>query len=239
MSRYTCVMPIPRALNQDFFKKWSREMAYVLGFFAADGNMIQNRRGGHFIAFYSCDRILLSHVRTAMGSGHTIGKRPNKNPDKWQTAFQLQIGSRRMFSDLLRLGLTPAKSKTLMLPRIPRRFHGDFVRGYFDGDGCIYFKRIKFADRKYPRNIIQSLFTSGSRKFLNDLHTMLKTHGVTGGSFKTKQRNSGFEILLSFRDSLALYKLMYNNALDTGLYLPRKYKLFQRAIRTLYPNLRV
>ena len=28
-------MPISKTLNQDFFKTWSPEMAYVLGFFAA------------------------------------------------------------------------------------------------------------------------------------------------------------------------------------------------------------
>ena len=50
-------------------------MAYVLGFFAADGNMIKNKRGAHFIAFYNNDRILLEKVRTALSAGHKIGKR--------------------------------------------------------------------------------------------------------------------------------------------------------------------
>lgn len=30
-------------------------MAYVLGFFAADGYMIHNKRGAHFVDFYSND----------------------------------------------------------------------------------------------------------------------------------------------------------------------------------------
>lgn len=41
-------MPVYKRVNKDFFKKWSNEMAYVLGFFAADGNMIVNKRGGQF-----------------------------------------------------------------------------------------------------------------------------------------------------------------------------------------------
>jgi hypothetical protein len=42
-------MPVHKEINHDFFKNWSPEMAYILGFFAADGTMIKNRRGAHFI----------------------------------------------------------------------------------------------------------------------------------------------------------------------------------------------
>jgi hypothetical protein len=42
-------MPIHKKVNQDFFKKWSPEMAYILGFFTADGSMAKNKRGAHFI----------------------------------------------------------------------------------------------------------------------------------------------------------------------------------------------
>jgi hypothetical protein len=48
-------MPIYRAKNENFFKKWSPEMAYVLGFFTADGNMLKNKRGAHFIEFNTTD----------------------------------------------------------------------------------------------------------------------------------------------------------------------------------------
>lgn len=48
-----------KTLNQDFFKEWNPTMAYVLGFFAADGNMIRTKRGGHFISFHITDKIVL------------------------------------------------------------------------------------------------------------------------------------------------------------------------------------
>ena len=79
-----------------------------------------------------------------------------------------------------------------------------------------------------------SLFTSGSREFLAALHTLLKEHGIYGGSLKNKER--GFELAFSSKDSLALYTFMYNTAPDTELYLPRKYKLFRKAMRKMYPN---
>jgi len=44
-------MPIYKTKNENFFKKWTPEMAYVLGFFAADGSMVKNKRGACFIEF--------------------------------------------------------------------------------------------------------------------------------------------------------------------------------------------
>ena len=207
-------------------------MAYVLGFFAADGNMIRNRRGAHFVAFYSCDKSILLLIQNVMGSSHRIGVRHRVPP--WRTAYQLQIGSKEIFNDLVKLGFVPAKSKRLKLPAVPKKYLGDFVRGYFDGDGCVYFKRLKFADRKNPRWILQTIFTCGSKNFLFELQTLLQQNDIIGGSIRKKTR--GFDLLLSHKDSVALYKLMYHTVSATGLYLPRKYKLFRKAIRTLYTD---
>lgn len=232
MSRYNVGMPIQRSIDYRFFKKWSPRMSYVLGFFAADGNMIRNRRGAHFIAFYSCDKSILLAIRSALGSTHKLGIRRRSLP--WRTAYQLQIGSKDIFSDLVKLGFMPAKSDKLRMPPVPKKFLSDFVRGYFDGDGCVYFKKLKFADRKRPRLILQTIFTCGSRPFLLELQKILQEKGVIGGSIRNKTR--GFDLLFSHKDSVALYKFMYHTVSVTDFYLPRKYKIFRTAIETLYPD---
>lgn len=213
-------------------------MAYVLGFFAADGNMIRNKRGAHFIKFYNCDRKLLACIRSVLKSNHKIGIHTQKRHIRQNITYQLQIGSKELFSDLLSLDMSPAKSKILRLPKIPPRFHGDFVRGYFDGDGCIYFNKIKFAARKNPRNILMVKFTSGSKLFLTEIHALLKLHGVAGGSVRQKWNKTGFDLTLSHRDSVALFHLMYDTVPDSGLYLARKYHKFTHAIQALYGKMR-
>lgn len=210
-------------------------MAYVLGYFAADGTMITTKRGGHYIEFHSTDKRLIEITRSALKSSHAIGiRQPGKGKIHEKVSYRLQIGSKDMYTDLERLGFVQRKSNVLAFPDIPKKYVADFVRGYFDGDGCVYFKRLKFADRKKSRRILLSLFTSGSRKFLCVLHEYLRMRGVRGGSIKNKER--GFELMLSARDSLALYRLMYNTGADTELYLPRKYKLFRKAMLALYPD---
>lgn len=223
-------MPIARMLNQDLFKAWSPEMAYILGYFAADGSMIVHKNGGHYIEFTSTDRELLEHVQFASGSGQRISVRPVRN-SAWKQQYILRIGSKEWFQDLLLWGFTPRKSHTLAFPLILDAHLGHFVRGYFDGDGCVYFNKLKYRDRTNERWILLTLFTSGSRGFLIELHRRLKLSGLKGGSLATKER--GHELKFSHRDSLALYRLMYNTGPISNLYLPRKREKLERAIQVL------
>ena len=228
---YNTGMPIPRTLNHDFFKKWSSEMAYVLGFFAADGSMIRNKRGGHFIEFHINDKEILVAIRKVTGSNHKISIRIRKNPNQ-KVGYRIQLGSKEMYSDLLSFGMCSRKSLALQMPIVPPQYFGHFLRGYFDGDGCVYFKKLQFADRKNKRYILQSVFSCGTFSFLTVLLNLLRNYGVQGGSLKRKRR--GNELTLSHHDSVALYRIMYNNLADSDIYLGRKYKLFTRAIETLY-----
>ena len=222
-------MPIYREVDRGFFKKWSPEMAYVLGFFAADGTMIANNRGAHFIEFHITDKQILVNIRRLLKSNHKIATRDRGNK-KWKIGYRLQIGSKEIFEDLTSFGFTPNKSLTIKFPDIPTNLLGDFVRGYFDGDGCVYFKRHFAKDRNKYRWFFTTVFTCGSKVFLKGLHQNLSNY-LNGGSLRSK--TGGYELVFSRRDSVALYNLMYHNNCR-GLYLNRKHKLFRKALRTLY-----
>lgn len=223
-------MPIARTLNQDFFKTWSPEMAYVFGFFAADGSMLENNRGACFIEFDITDKIVLTRIRRVIESNHKITERPRRNP-RLKISYRIQIGSKEWFQDLTTLGFTQKKSKILEFPEVPEEYLGNFVRGYFDGDGCVYFKELQFADRTNTRWILMTLFTSGSELFLKTLLSRIRKYGVKGGNMQKKA--GGFDVRFSHCDSLALYRLMYHTAEVSDLYLPRKREKLERAIQVL------
>ena len=223
-------MPIKKKLNQDFFKIWSPEMAYVLGYFAADGSMLKNSRGAHFIEFTSTDKILLDNLQKVTSSNHKISMR-NKRNNKWKTQYRLQLGSKEWFADLQLLGFTQKKSCSLEFPKVSKDLLGHFIRGYFDGDGCVHFKEYWSKQRKRNIWVFTTLFTSGSARFLQSLHSILLRLGVKGGRIGTKER--GHELVFSRHDSLALYRLMYHTAQVSYLYLPRKREKLERAIQVL------
>jgi len=206
-------------------------MAYVLGFFVADGSMVKNRRGAHFIEFQITDKDLLKKIRKLFGSNHKISIRKNKS-NKWKTVYRLQIGSKEIFNDLLRIGLFPHKAKRIRLPNIPKEYFSHFVRGYFDGDGnvtiCTYKRK---ARNNKPTTILQSGFTSGSKKFLADLkNKLLKEKIVKGGTFYYS--NNGWRLYFSINDSRKLYNYLYAGLNKTDkLFLKRKKIVFEKYLR--------
>ena len=221
----------PCLANKHFFKNWSPEMAYVLGYFAADGCMFINPRGSHFIEFTSTDRELIEKVKKCLDSKHLLSvlDRSKKN-DHWKTRFRIQIGSKEMFNDLLKLGFVPNKSNQLQFPALPDNFLSDFVRGYFDGDGCVHHGFYKRKNRPTLQFVFSTNFVSGSRKFLEELHFKLQMlAGIEGGFMTNKQR--GFQLTFAGNDSERLYKFMYDN--PKNLFLTRKYNKFQEAFKIM------
>lgn len=221
----------PWKFDKNFFKIWSPELAYVLGFISADGYVFKNRRGSHYVCFCSTDREIIEKIRNAIKSNHAIGVRSkNKNNPKWKNLYVLQIGSKEIVIKLRKFGIIQNKSLVIDFPKsIPRNLFGDFVRGYFDGDGGVFFGKYKRKNRAGFDWIFNTSFTSGSKKFLLGLQSSLQNY-VAGGNLYSKK--GGYSLGFSRRDSLALFRLMYNN-IASNLFLDRKYQTFLRALKTL------
>ena len=160
----------------DFFEKWSPEMAYVLGFLYADGDIEDVRKSSRtqYVTIASVDRDILESIKKALGSGHNLNYRaPRKvtyrNGKTYESRgiYRLRIGSKKMFNDLLKLGLSPRKSLTIKFPDdIPDNCLNHFIRGYFDGDGCITIKNGTGKNGQAILHGVNVIFTSGSKLFL-------------------------------------------------------------------------
>jgi len=197
-------------------------MAYVLGFFAADGCMIKNNRGACFIEFHITDKDILEKMRNEKGAENKISIR-NRNI-RWKTVYRLQIGSKTVFEDLLLLGMTPCKSKTLKFPPVPKKYFQDFVRGYFDGDGNVYANEYQRKGRNKKSITLLAGFTCGCENFLKKLHEKLKAHArISGGTLHSI--DGYYRLYYSVSDSCKLYNFMYNTKSD--LFLERKKEIFE------------
>lgn len=198
-------------------------MAYVLGYFAADGTMIKNKRRAHYIEFWSTDKELIVNTRELLGSQHKISILHRK---LWRKIYRLQIGSKQIFQDLMVLGFMPNKSNILKFPYVPNRYLMHFVRGYFDGDGNVNYCRYKCKKRKNDQQFFSTSFTSGSKEFLITLHKKLNIiAGLYGGCLYFHSR--GYRLAYSKNDSIRLFRFMYKKA-KIGLFLKRKFMYFQK-----------
>ena len=201
-------------------------MAYVLGFMYADGS-VENAPAmrGKYIRVACTDRDIVESIRFLMESEHNIVR--TKKTGKYKDVFLLRIGSKKLFFALNELGVTERKSLSLKFPLVPTEFLTDFIRGYFDGDGCAHIERSN--EGKLKR--LTTVFTSGSFDFLQELQKHL--HEIahlsnTKKIYKTKgQFSSAYQLRYSTRDSIKLYKLIYPNRLSRKIFLKRKYDIFR------------
>jgi hypothetical protein len=217
-------MPIYRKVDKRFFKKWTPEMAYVLGFIFADGNIICSKRNTWFLSIQITDKDILEKIKIEIESSHVISKRKKILGNK--QLYRLQIGSREICEDLIKLGISERKSKIIKFPKIPNKYLFDFIRGYFDGDGGVWFG-LRNKGKNNKTFTINTYFTSGSFDFLNSLHQILISRGLAGGSLVKKER--GYELKFSVTDSFLLYKNMYNS--KCNLFLERKKVIFEKYIK--------
>ncbi|MBU3918459.1 hypothetical protein KKC63_00915 [Patescibacteria group bacterium] len=219
----------PWHFNKDFFKKWTEEMAYVLGLMISDGYVFINPRGSKYFGITSTDRELVEKVRDILDSNHKIGVKESKN-SKWKTRYVLQIGSKDTVEDLAGFGVIERKSLIIKFPsNIPSQFLRHFIRGYFDGDGGVYLGRHWRKDRNKFYWYFQVYFVSGNKHFLEELHYCLKNY-VEGGFINEKQR--GYALVFSRRDGFALSDFMYQDV-SKELFLERKYNIFIKAHQIL------
>lgn len=199
-------------------------MAYALGYFYADGNLENSPTlRGKYIRLTSTDEETIIKFREWLSSEHKIIK---KLPwgGKGKMAYFIRIGSHTMYESLEKLGLYPNKSLTIQLPKIPSNYMSDFVRGYFDGDGCVYFWQSKGKRKKIIARKLSVIFTSGSRKFLESLENHFQVQ-IGTVSRRLYPNSRAFQLRYATADSILIFNHMYHNA-PPNVYLPRKAEKF-------------
>lgn len=121
----------PRRVS--FFRCWSAEMAYVLGYWWADGYMRHRKdTGAHLIEMASNDRAHLDQVARAIGETSNLRRISGS-----LNCYEIEFCSKEMYYDLLALGGMPNKSNVIGFPSVPAEYLVHFVRGFVDGDGTL------------------------------------------------------------------------------------------------------
>lgn len=208
-----------REVNHDFFSKWTTNMAYVLGYFCADGNMHRLKKSNSWLfSIGSNDVTHLQLIKETIGSTHPFQKKSSQ-----PKLLNLRFASDKICKDLLKLGITPRKSVTLHFPKVPQRYLNDFIRGYFDGDGSIYIEE---------RNQTAKLsISSGSKNFLVAIRNHLRylIPGVQGNVYKHKEARCYYLRYYRIDDMPRLFKFLYATGQAT-LCLKRKYEKFKEVV---------
>jgi len=212
--------------NENFFKEWSSEMAYVLGLIYTDGNLhIRKAKSGYetgILSFGQKNKELVEKFLKLMDCDAGIRFRERRELENTTSGelYYFSIGNNDLTNDLIRLGVTPNKSLDMKFPEIPNEYLRHFVRGFFDGDDSVYLESGKS---------IRVKLLSGSKEFIKTLNSLLVGNGfsdryISGGTPNTP--SAYFIRYNSDEDAKKFYDFIYRDVSE-NMYYSRKKKVFQ------------
>ena len=238
--------------DEDYFKIINtEEKAYFLGLLFADGTIASDRistvgklvkRNQIAIALQERDKNILIRFLQELNSNYPIYNIPNnlKNAN-WSNQCCVTITSEKMSQDLIRLGCSPNKTTNISFPnteQVPDNLLSSFIRGYFDGDGCIWIgkrKKIEFNDgalnKKRTRIIHNIKFTfTGHINFITVLKTQLiQKIGLNDVKLQSYKNPLNTTLEYSGKKNIEkLHNFMYNNS---TVYLIRKKIIFDQILK--------
>lgn len=152
---------------------WSNNLAYAVGLITTDGNL--SKDGRHF-TFISKDVNLIKTFKHCLGLNNRITAKPSGYSNKMY--HKIQFSNVKLYRWLLKVGITPNKSKTVGKLSLPRKYLADFLRGHVDGDGHLR----AFQDPVYPNSKrLYVVFHSASLKHLKWIQKQIyKSLGING-----------------------------------------------------------
>ncbi len=172
-------LPMKRAnnINYNYFNKIDTEYkAYILGFIYADGCVMEtsvNRENTLRVSIQIEDSYILEKLlKDTNNNKITVRNPPSTIKNGWKKQGTASISSNQIFEDLTKLGCLPNKTKDgLYFPFIEKNYIHHFIRGFFDGDGCITIKKDIYSGKKVKTvNFSKRVaFTSTDNKFLDIL----------------------------------------------------------------------
>lgn len=212
-----------RSFNKSYFKNITKpNQSYWLGFIYADGYIVFRPNSRTYelgIELKNTDVKLLKKLNYELGNVHTIYEKhrfKNFNGYDYETdSVILRVYSKEVVNDLINHGIVPNKTNQNTFPKCESYFW-DFLRGFMDGDGCIYIN---------PKGRISVKFVNsneGFLKYLNDtIYDLIKIHGSI-----YKENDKKYQLVF-FRQSdvnVLLDKIYYNL---NNCKLERKYDIYK------------
>lgn len=220
-----------RRIRHDIFSKIETELqAYLLGFYAADGNINEKRktlrihlqkRDSELIYLYK--DIISPDARV-----FTVGEHQTTGRDGMiitaHESFGVDITSVKICNDLVNLGIGYGKSYAdLHIPDIPKELIIHFIRGYFDGDGS-FVAGVQQPKNK-PNPVVRMCMSIIAKKptILNEFIKFFGEYGLQVNLNYLKRDDAYRFITSSKKVCRAIYHLLYD---DANFYLSRKYNKF-------------
>lgn len=194
--------------------------AYILGLIYADGNNY-NHGDKHCltISLQENDYDLLNRVKQELEYEGPLRLIPlHDKKDSYKNQYMLAITDEHLCAQLKKIGVKEKKSLSLTFPSFLRPdLIRHFVRGYFDGDGCLSYD--------YKRNKMHTCL-AGTSEFLDRVSKLLDAMFIKHNIVHPKQCKDNNTYTLWTAANLSSYKFLSWMYRDCDMKLDRKYQRY-------------
>lgn len=198
-------------INERYFDEIKTErQSYFLGLLYADGCVTED--GLVSIAILASDRNVIEELSSDLCPKHKIREFVPKNGNPCVGMF---LRRKVLSESLIRQGCIPRKSVNLKdLPVLSDGLMFHFIRGYFDGDGCVSYR----TGTKYPQvNMV------GTESFIQKIVLICRSFGMKCGFYKTSSKIA-WQMKIGEKNSVRIFRdKIYENA---TVFLKRKRNKF-------------
>lgn len=228
-----------RKIRHEFFENIKTEIqAYLLGFFTADGHLDTKRNTIVFnLSSVDAEMIYLYKEYISKDAWTKIESSIPYN-SKYKNQYtediaRINISSKKLKESLVNLGYSDRKTyDELHIPKIDSELVRHFIRGYFDGDGCITGNARKPNPNNREKNwrfSYRAEFVSKTKTLLEEIKQELEKNNITCSILLIKKDHT-YRLNISARESLKkMYHYLYDNS---NFYLKRKYLKFNHYVNT-------
>lgn len=219
-------------VNHDYFKEINTEdKAYFLGLLASDGHISNGYK--KYITISLTDLEVIKSFKKSLDAEHPIETKTGRQKHH-QAQYRIVICSNRLIENIEKYNLCGNKSHRTHIPeQIQQNLIKHFIRGYFDGDGCIWMD-------KRRRGLGAVTITSSSLLVLQQIENHLKQNNIIRQEKNPIEPGNGncFSLRISKREEmLSFLSYIYDNSV---FYMKRKFdqylKLKDRPIRVKNEN---
>ena len=198
----------------------SEESVYWFGFILADGNISKS----NFTFELSLSAIDVEHLQKfnhfSKHNKNNVRIGSIKCGDKEFQRCRWSITNKHLWNTLYSYGCVPNKSKILEFPKIMEnsKYIRHFIRGYFDGDGCITY-------RKTDKELKPSISMLGTKMFLSKVKKILNSLNIeTSEVLFDKHKPETFTLNIHSKSCKDFLNFLYK---DSNIYLTRKFKRYE------------
>ena len=202
--------------------------AYWLGFLYADGYVTSNDRWGLELCYDDLEH-MQNFIKCFKYNGQLRERTRNGNK-----SCSFQIKNKHMSEMLIGKGVVRNKTDILLFPseeQLSKEFYSHFIRGFFDGDGCVYVNH-NIRPRKDRNNKIYDRISKGinivckSDDFVKSILSILEEQNIHLHWNINKQHNNLNTIRTSSIDEIQkFYNYIYKDSNPSNR-LERKYNKF-------------